>query len=342
MKTSSLKQQSLFDETMAVINGAFDKWQESQARSNVACYTLLGEIFVRSKAIEDDPALKLQLIAKANKHPDVEASSRFDGAKRTAAELLLTILFGLKEQRGVKSNWLAVIKAAELLAQGGQLDRSVDAFVQWFTTAGFKGAFELIRKPTEGINLKAYDELRAREIDLPDVIPEEMELPNGYALAVMRVDQTPDTATRGYFLGYVVEPKVISAACKLLHRRQAKEEAAFIENCINESGEPDLLIPERHRLELGGRTHFIDEDDRDEFMADVKRDRAAIRKKTGKQIAKWGLAKAARKGRGKAKLPLDRAGIVKIEASSANTVTSVATGVTPEVSEDCEQLEVAV
>lgn len=114
---------------------AFKEWGPVQQRANDYAYLLLGHIYAACPLIEKSQQDKGALITEVRKHkdvPDIRMGNRWDPYRKKPEELFLALIFGLKQEKEKKSQWLKAIRAAE----AAQVERSVEAFIQWIKGVG--------------------------------------------------------------------------------------------------------------------------------------------------------------------------------------------------------------
>lgn len=294
------------------VSGLFSHWEAADARSTDACYETLASIFIAAPSYEASDEKRRLLEQRVRKHPDVWRSRRFDMAKKTAVELMLTMLFGIKERRGAKSNWGYVVKAANKLADEGELPRTRDAFIARFKDIGMEGARKIASGEPERFDFATLDEFVTSDwvIELPELPPDDAVFPNDVAVIVVKMVEQEQGPPKAIHLGYVPHDRVIERAARaLLHDLKAEREKVA-EQWVRASGDPALLVPKKDRVDLG-RTHFHDEDDRDEFLRE-KRSRGRAPK--GKKAAKKGVWESKPTGQS---LPLNRKGEIDSSGMAA-------------------------
>ena len=309
------------DADIKAIGCAYSAWDAAdaefsaaEARSVVACHRALGEIFARSGPTDEDHERKRVLIRKVKEHRDVMDSARYNPFDHDAAELHLTLQFGLKARRGVKSNWKTALEAGEIcLANGTIKERSVTAFEVWFKPVGMAGARDILDSEPGGKSEAqgaAIEGMQGVPFDLPIEAKQDGQEPREYGLMVVRFSQEPGDPAPTQAIGLVFDDAVVASARAALLRqkkRQQRELLADAEEALKNMNTPEcrleLLIPKRRRHEFDGRTHYIDEDERNESDRERKLERKYVRKKLGGRKALKTQAELAREGRGKRRLP---------------------------------------
>lgn len=286
---------------VADISSAYERWNQAGARTNEACYRLLADIYERVPALEADQFTRYALAAELKKHPEVNGS-RYDPFKHGAADNLLTLLFGLKGQRSTKSHWSKVLLAAAAEREAGRLGPGQDDFVEWLKPIGIHGA-RALHTPDRPKFIPASLEqfVHDTKISLPEAIAPDDANQDGYALLVVKIGDDPSDPKTGEYLGCVGGSALLAGAHRQLLRQQTRFQKEMIKaakKAEEEAGDKALLIPKsaRHLFE---RTHFTDEDERDDYYAERKSEAALARRRSKAMKFPWELAK--KKG---AKLPL--------------------------------------
>lgn len=128
-----------FEQTLSDIRSASDDWAKSYISEENSAITLLGRIYAAVALVNN--ITRQELIREVKKHPDVLESKRWDpyDMNRSAEELYLTMILGLKKHRSRKSQW----KTALLAAAEAGVSRREEAFIQWISA----------KKGIEGIQL---------------------------------------------------------------------------------------------------------------------------------------------------------------------------------------------
>jgi hypothetical protein len=315
------------EEAVTAIRAAYSGWTDAEARTNEACYLLLAEIFVRAPSIEADITKKTLLVREVRKHPDVGMSNRYDPFKSTAAELMLTLLFGLRQQRNTKSHWRAALQAADQECERGTLARTRDEFVAWIRRVTIHGARANVAKPRTKFDPATLEQFIHEEaVELPFPLPDDLDAPSGYALVVVKIGEASEgKRPTAAYCGCISNPQLLESARRALQRQRDQECKRVAEEWVHESGDPKLLIPKSERSQFG-RTHFTDDDERDDHLAEKKYlTRETRRRLRGKPKSQQELAK---RKKGQAALPVEEnavPGPIEAEPSSATGVQPTAT-----------------
>lgn len=113
------------DAAIEKIDEALDKWRPAHSSAGLYATEVLAHMCA---AIPKATGLgRDALIRRVRQHKDVEKSKRWDPYKKTPEELMVTIEFGLKDQRSTKSNWHRVLESAA----EAKVERSIPAFKLW-------------------------------------------------------------------------------------------------------------------------------------------------------------------------------------------------------------------
>jgi hypothetical protein len=128
------------------IESYYEEWQPMADRSNAAAYEALGRIFEISAKVPVGSAAHDRLIDAVNEKLKAEcAGSKYQAARASVDDLLLTLIFGTKERRPTKSQWKAALTSAARAEPA--VPRTVAAFQGFMkTVGGIEGAAGL-RKP---------------------------------------------------------------------------------------------------------------------------------------------------------------------------------------------------
>lgn len=181
------------------LEDVYDDWKPLQTRADERAYDVLGRIHEKAASIDADDMKRSALVDLLRNHDEVKGS-KWSPNSKSAADLLVTNLLGLKTARTRKHNWLAALSYAETCG----VERTSAAFKEWIKSpavGGIDGAVDHVRGVTdsdgdeEASIGEAVQKLES-ELDDPETlglaVPEDA--PEGIAvLVVRRVSDTEST-----------------------------------------------------------------------------------------------------------------------------------------------------
>ncbi|WP_395622177.1 hypothetical protein [Sphingomonas daechungensis] len=291
----------------------YDEWEPLQTSADERAYDLLGRIYEEGAKIDADDERLQALMQRVALHPDVKGSKKWSAESKTSAELLVTLLLGLKEKRSRKHNWLCVLACAA----EQQVAPTAAAFNEWIRSSdvgGIEGAIELYKggrgETREARQDKAILDFEAPggvSFEVPLPLSDEDELPYGYFLLLGR---HADKQRGAEAITLLTDKRLIASACTTAMKEERKVIKQIAQAYQEEMGSADtdkhpanLRIPKHLRVFFDGRLHYTDEDERNEFLRELKADREYTRKRLGKYKPPLSQDELARKGKGKLKLP---------------------------------------
>ena len=168
----------------------YDDWEPLQTRADERVYDLLGRIYEEAATIDADRDKRFALVVTVRKHREIKESKKWSANSKSSAELLVTLLLGLKEKRSRKHNWLGVLAYAE----EQEVPSNAEAFKAWISSSrvgGIEGAIDLYKGGTGETNqvplkdVVAKLEDKAEGAETVDVVLTDHG-PEGLAVLIVR------------------------------------------------------------------------------------------------------------------------------------------------------------
>lgn len=161
-------EKSPFDKVLEILNTIdeeYEEWKPLQANADKQAYFILGQIWESGHLIDADKELRAELDAAIKRVPEIRDSKRWSASGKSATEVILTNLFGIKHQRSRKSQWLSTLE----YARECEVETTCTAFVEWIESKDVGGIEGAIQKLTgdfdEAVKLAEGEKGR-----LPDAI----------------------------------------------------------------------------------------------------------------------------------------------------------------------------
>lgn len=182
--------QQRVDTIVKRVTAKFELTNKLQGRSNTSLYIMLAEIWAQSAIIDKDPEMKYVLWFEVNKNKKLPLKWRKKAQKKSAAVLLLVLLYGLdKASAAHRSQLLRAVKGG--LAKG--VGPSKEEYFQWIEPRGVrwagshhKAARATPQKPTLTEVVQHYDDLPEDNAAEFIQLPRPIAFKSGFAALLVR------------------------------------------------------------------------------------------------------------------------------------------------------------
>lgn len=217
---------------------AYSEWETEDGNGTRKLWSVLGSVYQLGPRIDRNGSVKLDLIEQVKADPNVQASSKWNPANKSAHELLLVKLLSIKpETKAKKSQWFSAIRSAKK----ERIEPDQSSFVSFLEkVGGIDKARKLHAKTTK---LKpTFDELVQvalnlvnpdfHKISIPTCFGDAPELPGEIGLVIVHGERAGGKAVP---IATIADPALIAKAIVWTAKQHDAIEADQIAEFSNEA-----------------------------------------------------------------------------------------------------------
>lgn len=213
---------------VAGLTTAFANWEVHEGKGVRELWSVLGTVYELGARIDQNGLAKSDLVELVCNDPNVQASNKWDPAKKGAHELLLVRLLSLKEEtKAKKSQWFSAIRAAK----NSRVAPLQSAFVEFLESVGGVDQARKLHAKTAKPKLSFVELLEwargeldsnVRAVWTPDFFGATPEFPGEVGLILVTGEQA---GKKAYPITSIADPAVISRVITWLIKTKRASEA---------------------------------------------------------------------------------------------------------------------